>query len=304
MTHPWFLWAGFIVFVFGMLALDLGVFHRKSHAVGVKEALIWSGLWVVLALLFAEGVGHWGGSEKRLEFLTGYVMELSLSVDNLFVFILVFGYFKVPARHQHNVLFWGILGALIMRALFIGVGVGLIGRFHWMTYLLGGVLLLSGFKMAFQKGKEVHPEKNPVLRLFRRLVPVTDEFHGNRMFVKHERWWQATPLFVSLLMLESTDLLFAVDSVPAVLAITDDSFIIYTSNVFAILGMRSMFFALAGVMKLFHHLHYGLALVLAFVGVKMILSAHYPISTEISLSIIVGVLLAAVVASLVRRPAR
>jgi len=308
MTDQLLLWIGFGVFVLAMLALDLGVFHRKTHTVGMKEALIWSGVWVALALIFNVGIWHWRGHDKGLEFLTGYVVELSLSVDNLFVFLLIFAYFKVPAQYQHKVLFWGILGALIMRAIFIGAGIALIQRFHWIIYIFGAVLVVSGLKMAFEKDKEVHPEKNPVLRLFRRFMPVTSEYQEGRFFVRLDGRLLATPLFIVLLMLETTDLVFAVDSVPAVLAITTDPFIVYTSNVFAILGLRSMFFALAGIMKLFQYLHYGLAAVLVFVGGKMLLADFYKIPTLTSLLVIVGLLGAAVVASLVsaarqRKPA-
>ena len=291
-------WIGFTVFVLAMLALDLGVFHRKSHTVGMKEALAWSGAWIALALLFNAGIWHWQGHVKGLEFLTGYVVELSLSVDNLFVFLLIFSYFKVPAQYQHKVLFWGIIGALVMRAVFIGAGIALLDKFHWIIYIFGAVLVVSGLKMAFEKDKEVHPEKNPVLRLFRHFMPVTAEYEGGSFFVMKDKVRMATPLFIVLLMLETTDLVFAVDSVPAVLAITTDPFIVYTSNVFAILGLRSMFFALAGVMKLFHYLHYGLAAVLVFVGGKMLLAGFYKIPTLTSLLVIIGLLALAVVASL------
>ena len=303
-TEQLLIWVGFSLFVLAMLALDLGVFHRKSHTVGMKEALIWSGVWIALALIFNAGVWHWRGHDKGLEFLTGYLVELSLSVDNLFVFLLIFGYFKVPAQYQHKVLFWGILGALLMRAVFIGAGIALIQKFHWIIYIFGAVLVISGLKMAFEKDKEVHPEKNPVLKLFRRFMPVTTEYHGGKFFVKPEKLWLATPLFIVLLMLETTDLVFAVDSVPAVLAITTDPFIVYTSNVFAILGLRSMFFALAGVMKLFAYLHYGLAAVLVFVGGKMLLAGFYKIPTLTSLLVIVGLLAVAVVASLLHAARR
>ena len=297
-------WIGFGVFVLAMLALDLGVFHRKSHTVGMKEALTWSGVWVALALLFNAAVWHWRGHDKGLEFLTGYLVELSLSVDNLFVFLLIFAYFKVPVQYQHKVLFWGILGALLMRAVFIAAGVTLMQKFHWIIYLFGAVLVVSGLKMAFEKDKEVHPEKNPVLNLFRRFMPVTPEYHGGNFFVKREKLWLATPLFIVLLMLEKTDLVFAVDSVPAVLAITTDPFIVYTSNVFAILGLRSMFFALAGVMTLFAYLHYGLAAVLVFVGAKMLLAGFYKIPTLASLLVIIGLLAVSVVASLLHASRR
>ena len=299
MTPQHWLWLGFGVFVLAMLALDLGVFHRRPHTVGMKEALTWSGAWIALALLFNAVVWHWRGADKGLEFLTGYLVELSLSVDNLFVFLLIFAYFKVPVRYEHKVLFWGILGALLMRAVFIGVGVTLMQKFHWIIYVFGAVLAVSGLKMAFERDKEVHPEKNPVLKLFRRFMPVTAEYHEGRFFVKQDALWLATPLFIVVLMLETTDLVFAVDSVPAVLAITRDPFIVYTSNVFAILGLRSMFFALAGVMKMFVHLHYGLAAVLVFVGAKMLLAGFYKIPTLTSLLVIVGLLAAAMVASLV-----
>jgi len=297
MTDQLWIWIGFGAFVLAMLALDLGVFHRKPHQVGMKEALRWSSVWAALALLFTAGVWRWRGGDKGLEFLTGYLVELSLSVDNLFVFLLIFAYFKVPAQYQHKVLFWGILGALVMRAGFIAAGVTLMQKFHWIIYLFGAVLVVSGLKMAFEKDKEVHPEKNPVLKLFRRFMPVTAEYHAGRFFVKQGKLWLATPLFIVLLMLETTDLVFAVDSVPAVLAITTDPFIVYTSNVFAILGLRSMFFALAGVMKLFAHLHYGLAAVLVFVGAKMLLAGFYKIPTLASLLVIVGLLAVTVAAS-------
>jgi len=304
MNTPFFIWAGFGVFVLAMLALDLGVFNRKSHQASMTEALTWSGVWILLALLFNAGVWYWRGGAKGLEFLTGYLVELSLSVDNLFVFLLIFAYFRVPAQYQHKVLFWGIIGALVMRAVFIGAGIALIQQFHWVIYVFGAVLVVSGLKMAFEKDKDVHPERNPVLRLLRRLMPVTPEYHGDRFFLVQDRVWVATPLFIVLLMLETTDLVFAVDSVPAVLAITTDPFIVYTSNVFAILGLRSMFFALAGIMKRFHYLHYGLSAVLVFVGVKMLLAGFYKIPTLTSLLVIVGVLAVTVAASLLHSARR
>lgn len=300
MTTPYYVWIGFGCFVLLMLALDLGVFHRRSHTVAMKEALAWSGVWVALALLFNAGVWHGRGRDSGLEFLTGYVVELSLSVDNLFVFLLIFAGFKVPGPYQHKALFWGILGALVMRALFIAAGVTLMNKFHWIIYLFGAVLIVSGVKMGLEKDKEVHPERNPVLRLFRRFMPVTADFCEGRFFVRSNQRWMATPLFVVLLMLESTDLVFAVDSVPAVLAITQDPFIVYTSNVFAILGLRSMFFALAGLIRLFHYLHYGLSAILVFVGTKMLISGFYKIPTLPSLLVIVGLLSAAIAASIIR----
>lgn len=298
MSDQVLLWVGFNLFVLLMLALDLGVFHRKAHVVTTKEALLWSAAWIALALLFNLGLYFWQGSKVALEFLTGYLIEKSLSVDNIFVFIMIFAYFGVPALYQHKVLFWGILGALIMRAIFIASGVALIERFHWIIYIFGAFLILTGVKMAWQKDKEIHPEKNPVLRLFRRLMPVTDRYHGGAFFVKQAGRSFATPLFVVLLLVETTDLIFAVDSIPAILAITLDPFIVYTSNVFAILGLRSLYFALAGIMPLFHYLNYGLAAILAFVGSKMMLVDLYKIPIGISLAVVAVILLMSIIASL------
>jgi tellurite resistance protein TerC len=291
-------WVGFGLFIVAMLALDLGVFHRKSHEVGVREALLWSGLWVTLALLFNAGVWAWFGADRAIEFLTGYVIELSLSVDNLFVFLLIFAYFGVPARFQHKILFWGIVGALLMRLVFVGAGIALMERFHWVVYVFGGILMLSGIKMAVSKDREVHPERNPMLKVFRRFFPVSSDFQEGQFVARVDGRLVATPLLVVLLAIETTDLVFAVDSVPAVLAITTDPFIVYTSNVFAILGLRSMFFAVAGVMKLFHFLHHGLSVVLVFVGLKMTLSSVYPIPTVASLLIVSVILAVSVLASL------
>lgn len=298
-SEPW-LWIGFGVFVVGMLALDLGVFHRKSHEVGLKEALTWTGLWVGLALLFNAGVWRWMGPDRGMEFLTGYVIELSLSVDNLFVFLLIFTYFRVPAQYQHKVLFWGIVGALVMRLVFIGAGIALIQKFHWIIYVFGGILVVSGIKMALDKDKEVHPEKNPVLRLFRAFIPVAPGYSEGRLTTRIDGRLMATPLLVVLVAIETADLVFAVDSVPAVLAITQEPFIVYTSNVFAVLGLRSMFFALAGVMKLFCYIHYGLSAVLVFVGLKMLLLDVYKIPTAVSLLCVCGLLSISVIASLWR----
>lgn len=283
-----------------MLALDLGVFHRKAHVVRLKEALGWSVVWICLALLFNLLIYSWLGPETALQFLAGYIIEKSLSVDNLFVFLLIFSYFSVPSVYQHKILFWGILGALIMRAIFIAAGITLIEKFHWMIYLFGGFLIITGIKMAFQKDKELHPETNPVLRLFRRFVPVTDQYHDDHFFVLKEgkRW--ATPLFVVLLLIETTDVIFAVDSIPAILAVTRDPFIVYTSNVFAILGLRALYFALAGIMQLFHYLHYGLSLILVFVGTKMLISDIYKVPIGLALSVIAGILIVSVVASILR----
>ena len=290
-------WILFNLFVLSMLVLDLGVFHRRAHTVKFREALAWSAAWVAMAAVFAVIVFFWHGRTPALEFVTGYVIELSLSVDNLFVFLLIFRFFQVPSIHQHKVLFWGILGALIMRAIFIAAGVGLIRRFHSIIYVFGAFLVYSGIKLMFQNEAEIHPEKNPVLRLFRRWVPVTKDYVGNKFFVRSPGLY-ATPLFVVLLVVETTDLLFAVDSIPAVLAITRDAFIVYTSNVFAILGLRSMYFALAGMMEMFRYLHYGLSLVLIFVGAKMLLSHYVEIPTHLALAAVAGVLSISVIASL------
>jgi tellurite resistance protein TerC len=300
MSSQVWMWVAFNVFVLAMLAVDLGVVHRRAHEVTLKEALLWSGIWIALALLFALGVYVWNGSQPALEFLTGYLIEKSLSVDNIFVFVLIFSYFKVPGRYQHKVLFWGILGALVMRAMFIFAGIALLQRLHWIIYVFGALLILTGIKMAMEKDKEIHPDKNPVLKLFRRLVPVTDSYHADHFFVKQGGQYAATPLFIVLLVVETTDVIFAVDSIPAILAITMDPFIVYTSNVFAILGLRALYFALAGVMQLFHYLHYGLSAILVFVGTKMLLADVYKLPVWVALGVIAGILLIAVLASVLR----
>ena len=290
-------WILFNLFVLLMLGLDLGVFHRRAHAVKFREAVGWSLMWIALAAGFAVLVYFWHGRTASLEFITGYVIELSLSVDNLFVFLMIFRYFRVAGPNQHQVLFWGIIGALIMRGIFILAGVGLIRRFHWIIYGFGALLVYSGLKLIRSEGAEVHPEKNPVLRIFRRWVPVTKDYVGGKFFVRQPGLF-ATPLFIVLLVVETTDVLFAVDSIPAVLAITLNAFIVYTSNVFAILGLRSMYFALAGMMEIFHYLHYGLSVVLIFIGAKMLLSHYCTIPTEIALAVVAGVLAMSVLASL------
>ena len=297
LDHLW-AWIGFGAFVLGMLALDLGILNRKSREVSLKKALAWSAVWVGLALSFNTGIYYWHGGEKALQFLAAYLVELSLSVDNLFVFLLVFGYFKVPAEYRHRALFWGILGALLMRAVFIAAGITLIAKFHWIVYLFGILLVAIGIKMTLQKDKEIHPERNPVLKLFRRFMDVTPNYEGGRFFIKQDGRVLASPLFVVVLILESTDLVFAVDSVPAVLAVTTDPFVVFTSNVFAILGLRSMFFALDGVMKRFAYLQYGLSAVLVFVGAKMLLAGTYIVPTWISLLLIVSILSVSILASL------
>jgi tellurite resistance protein TerC len=300
MSSQVWMWVAFNVFVLVMLAVDLGVLHRRAHEVRLKEALVWTGIWIALALLFALGVYSWYGPQSALEFLTGYLIEKSLSVDNIFVFVLIFSYFKVPARYQHTVLFWGILGALVMRALFIFAGIALLQRLHWIIYVFGALLILTGIKMAMEKDKEIHPDKNPVLKLFRRLVSVTEDYHADRFFVKQVGHYAATPLFIVLLVVETTDIIFAVDSIPAILGITMDPFIVYTSNVFAILGLRALYFALAGVMRLFHYLHYGLSAILVFVGAKMLLADVYKLPVGVALGVIAGILLLAVIASVIR----
>jgi len=294
------MWVAFNVFVLMMLAVDLGVVHRRAHTVRLKEALVWSGIWIALALLFALGVYVWYGSQPALEFLAGYLIEKSLSVDNIFVFVLIFSYFKVPALYQHKVLFWGILGALVMRAIFIFAGIALLQRLHWIIYVFGALLIVTGIKMAMEKDKEIHPDKNPVLRLFRRLVPVTEDYHADHFFVRRFGHYAATPLFVVLLVVETTDIIVAVDSIPAILAITVDPFLVYTSNVFAILGLRALYFALAGVMQLFHYLHYGLSAILVFVGAKMLLADVYKLPIGVALGVIAGILLISVIASVMR----
>jgi tellurite resistance protein TerC len=292
------LWAGFILFVLALLALDLLVFHRKAHEIKLKEALIWSGVWVILALAFNVGIYLLQGRQQALEFLAGYLVERSLSMDNIFVFLIIFSYFKVPQKFQHEVLFWGILGALIMRAAFIAGGITLINQFHWIIYAFGLFLIFAGFKMAFGKEKEIHPEKSLTLRLFRRIMPVTQDYQNGRFFIKTAGRWFATPLFVVLLIVETTDVIFAFDSIPAVIAITRNLFIVYTSNVFAILGLRALYFALAGIMKFFHYLNYGLAVILVFVGIKMLIADVYKIPTEVSLAVIACILLISIFASI------
>ena len=290
-------WILFNLFVIAMLALDLGFFHRGAREVGFREALAWSGAWIALACAFATGLFFWHGRGQALQFVTGYVIELSLSVDNLFIFLVIFRYFKVPGEHQHKVLFWGILGALVVRGLFIAAGVGLMQRFTWITYAFGALLVYSGLKLLRGSKAEIHPEKNPVLRLFRRVLPVTDEYVGGKFFTRRTGLY-ATPLFIVLLVVETTDIVLAVDSIPAVLAITLNAFIVYTSNVFAILGLRSMYFALAGMMDMFHYLHYGLSAVLILVGLKMIAAHYVDVPTEWTLGIVLLVLATSMVASL------
>jgi tellurite resistance protein TerC len=302
-------WILFNLFVAAMLVLDLGVFHRGSNVIGFKKAALGSLFWISLAIAFGVLIYFWQGHQKALEFGAGYLIEESLSVDNLFVFLVLFNFFKVPPQHQYKVLFWGIIGALVMRFIFIFAGVSLINRFHWIIYIFGIILIYSGIKLAFGENSEVDPDKNPVLKLFRRFMPITDEYVGGKFVVKKNGRSYATPLLAVLIVVETTDLLFAVDSIPAVLAITRDPFIVYTSNVFAILGLRAMYFALSGMFELFHYLHYGLSAILVFVGAKMLLSnegvsvfgipLHYETPTAAALGLVAGLLAISIIASLV-----
>jgi tellurite resistance protein TerC len=291
------LWSGFLAFVVAMLALDLGVFHRKAHVVGMREALGWSVVWIGLALLFGAFVTLRFGSQLGVEFLTGYLIEKSLSVDNIFVFLVIFSSLGIPLQSQHRVLFWGILSALVLRAIMIFAGAALLARFHWLIYVFGAFLILTGVKLYRNRGKEEHPEQSPVMRLARRFIPSTPRLHGERFFVRENGRWLATPLFMALLMVEITDVVFAVDSIPAIFAVTRDPFIVFTSNIFAILGLRSLFFLLAGLVEKFIYLKVGLAAVLVFVGAKMTLIDFVKLPALVSLSIVLGLLAGSMLAS-------
>jgi tellurite resistance protein TerC len=288
--HPWWHYALFVLFVLFMLAIDLGLFHRRAHAVSRKEAIVWSIVWITLSLLFNAGVWYFQGIIKAGEFLAGYLVEKSLSLDNLFVFLMIFMYFGVPEKYQHRVLYWGILGALIMRAAMIAAGAALIARFDWVIYIFGAFLVYTGIKFARQSGVSVHPEKNPVLGLMRRLVPITKDFHEQHFFVREGARWAATPLFVVLALVETSDVLFAVDSIPAIFGITRDPFIVFTSNIFAILGLRALYFLLANIMPMFRYLGFGLGTILAYVGVKMLVHKFVDIPVWLSLVVIAVVL--------------
>jgi tellurite resistance protein TerC len=304
------LWIGFNLFVLSLLALDLGVFHRHAHKVSIKEATIWSVVWITIAMVFNLGLylfwdkvspsSSYSNSEAALAFFTGYLIEKSLSVDNIFVFVLIFTFFAVPAIYQHRVLFWGILGALIMRGTLIAVGAMLLKEFHWIIYIFGAFLIFTGIRMAIHRNEEMHPEQNPVVKLLRRIIPVTENYEGDHFFIRRAGKLMATPLFLVLLIVESTDLVFAVDSIPAIFAVTNDPFIVYTSNVFAILGLRSLYFLLAGVVDKFYYLKLGLSFVLAFVGTKMVIVDIYKIPVGLSLGVIASILATSVVASLLR----
>lgn len=304
------LWIAFNLFVLLMLALDLGVFHRKAHAVSIKEATIWSVVWIALALLFNLALyffwdklspnSNYTNGEAALAFFTGYLIEKSLSVDNIFVFVLIFTFFAVPAAYQHRVLFWGIIGALLMRGTLIAVGAVLLKEFHWIIYIFGAFLIFTGIRMALHRHEKMHPEQNPIVKLLRRIMPVTDNYEDDKFFIRRAGKLIATPLFLVLLLVESTDLIFAVDSIPAIFAVTEDPFIVYTSNVFAILGLRSLYFLLAGVVDKFYYLKLGLSVVLVFVGTKMVMVDLYKIPVGLSLGVIAGILAISVIASLVR----
>ena len=308
MEESTWLWLGFNLFVLAMLALDLGVFHRKAHAVSGREALIWSVVWISLSLVFNAVIyffwdrmmpdSTYTNSEAALAFFTGYLIEKSLSVDNIFVFILIFSFFAVPAAYQHRVLFWGILGALLMRGALIAVGAALLKEFHWVIYVFGAFLIFTGLRMARHQDEEVQPNKNPVVKFFRKLMPVTETFEKDKFFVRRAERLMATPLFLILLIVESTDLIFAVDSIPAIFAVTQEPFIVYTSNVFAILGLRALYFLLANVMDKFQYLKLGLSAVLTFIGVKMVVVDFYHIPVGVSLAVVAGILTISILASL------
>ncbi len=288
-TKPWF-WIAFNAFVLGMLALDLGVFHRKAHVIKPKEAAIWTAVWASLSLLFAAGLFYLEGSQVALTFLTGYVIEQTLSIDNIFVIVMIFAYFGVPAEFQHRVLFWGIIGALVMRGIFIGLGALLLAKFHWIIYVFGALLIYTGIGMALRQDEEFDAEQNKVLRLARRFLPFTNEYDGQKFFTVRNGVRVGTPLLLVLIMVEFTDLIFAIDSIPAIFAITSEPFLVYTSNIFAILGLRSLYFLLAGMVDKFHLLKYGLAVILTFVGIKMVIVELYEIPIFASLGVILGVL--------------
>lgn len=301
MIDNFWLWTGFNLFILLMLALDLGVFHRKAHVISFREAIAWTIAWVTLAFLFNIGIWHFAGAQKALEFTTGYVIEYSLSVDNIFVFAMLFSYFAVPLTYQHRVLFWGILGALVLRAAMIAAGTMLITKFDWIIYVFGAFLIVTGIKMIVKREEEIHPERNPVVKWFKKLFPVTNDYREGKFFVRENGVLMATPLLVLLLLVEISDVIFAVDSIPAIFAITKDPFIVYTSNVFAILGLRSLYFALAGMLDKFHFLKIGLGVVLTFVGIKMLLGhTAWKIDTLASLGVILSVLATSIIVSLLR----
>ncbi|MCX7983416.1 MAG: TerC family protein [Bacteroidetes bacterium] len=295
------IWIGFIVLILIFLAIDLIIFNRRPHEITIKESLGWSLFWILLALVFNVGVYFWYGHDSALQFFTGYLIEKSLSVDNLFVFLMIFSYFKVPSKYQHKVLFWGILGALIFRGLMIALGAALIANFHWILYVFGVFLIITGIKMGIEKeNREVHPERNIFVRIFKRLFPVTAGYHEEKFFIKINKKRYATLLFIVLIVVESTDIVFAIDSIPAIFAITHDPFIVFTSNVFAILGLRSLYFALAGIMEIFYYLRHGLSVILTFVGIKMVVIDVFPIPITVSLAVVASILSISIIASIIR----
>ena len=295
------IWATFVAFILGMLAIDLFVFHRDAHVVSAKESAAWSAVWVALGLSFGVVIWAWQGPDLAGEYLAGYLIEKSLSVDNIFVFALIFGYFAVPPKYQHRVLFWGVLGALILRAIFIAAGATLLETFSWTIYVFGALLVFTGVRMAVHKDVEVHPERNPVLRLLRRVIPSTDEFHGQRFWIREAGRWVATPMFAVLIIVETTDVVFAVDSIPAIFAVTEETFLVFTSNAFAILGLRALYFLLADMIGRFSYLKLGLAAILVFVGSKMLLIDVFKVPALLSLGVIIGILALAVAASIIRQ---
>jgi len=297
-------WMAFLGAVFVMLMVDLGIFHRKAHALSLKEATLWSIFWVVVSVLFNILILFWLGEEKALEFLTGYLLEKSLSADNIFVFAVLFSYFAVPAEYRHRVLFWGVVGAIVFRLTFILAGTALLKKFHWVVYVFGIIVIISGIKLLMRKEEKIVPERNPVLRLARRLLPITPTYHGQRFFVVHDGKVFATPLMLVLLVIESTDIVFAIDSIPAIFAITRDPFIVFTSNVCAILGLRALYFLLEGMIRLFRYLDEGLAVILVFIGVKMLLSEFYEIPVWVALGFVAVVLAIAITLSLVVKEAK
>ncbi len=298
MEHSLTLWIVFNVFIVAMLIVDLMVFNRHEHEISIKESLGWTAIWITLSVIFGIGLYFYMGPQSSLDYFAGYLIEKSLSVDNIFVFILVFSYFKVPPKFQHKVLFWGIFGALIMRFLFIFLGVALIERFEWIIYVFGAFLVYTGIKMAFETEKEVHPERNPILKLVRRILPVSKEYDGAHFSTHIDGKRMFTPLLVVLVVIETTDIVFAIDSIPAILSITHDRFIVYSSNAFAILGLRALYFALSGMMKMFHYLHFGLAAILSFVGIKMLITDFYHIPTHYALAFVALSLIVAIGASM------
>lgn len=294
-------WIIFVIFILLVLALDLGVFHKKSHSVGFKESIAWSVVWIIMALLFAGVLFFWRGQEDMMLYLTGYVIEKSLSVDNLFVFLLIFSFFRIPGEYQHKILFYGILGALVMRAFFIWAGIAVLQKFHWVIYIFGALLIVSGIKMLLPEKGDVNLEDKWIIKFTKKLFPTTHDFHGDKFFVKLDGKWWVTPLFITLIFVEFSDLVFAVDSIPAIIGITDDPFLVFTSNVFAILGLRSLYFALKGFADIFHYLKYGLSFILVFIGVKLLISGVFHMPVSITMGVIFGVLLISIILSLLTR---